>query len=115
MEKMMPKYYVYSGNLEKIQQAKDEITAIISVLREVVEKEKENVVLAELIAVNEVGFDFNPCKDCEHSVYCSCHSKRHKNCEYKQSLDNQVWWATETALKEAGLDGIFEKKSKKYR
>jgi hypothetical protein len=112
MEKMMPKYYVYSGNTEKIRQANDEKSAIISVLKEVVEK-GDDVVLSELITANEVGFDFNPCNDCNHSVYCETHTNRHKKCEYCEPLDNQIWWTTETALKEAGLDGIFQKKTAK--
>lgn len=104
----MPKYYVYSGNMEKIRQADNETSAIISVLKEIVEN-GDNVVLGELITANEVGFYFNPCGDCNHFVYCKIHNNRHKKCEYRESLDNQVWWATEAALKNAGLDGVFQK------
>ena len=108
----MPKFYVESGDLRRVQDANNPTEAVIAALTRETE-EREDLSLGVLVGVNEVGFGYNPCADCEEETpeeiqetgFCD-------DCPHKSAVDECFIFETGTAIKMAGLSDVFRVKNK---
>jgi len=102
----MPKYYVQSGEMSRVQDADSPQEAAVKALRRET-KEKEDLSLAIIVGVNEMGFDFNPCADCEFDPELEATDPHCQTCEYREALDNMFLVETGTLIGMAGLSSQF--------
>jgi len=99
----MAKFYVESGDIKRIEVAKDAFSAMVLAVQKI-SKKSDDISLSSFFIANERGFGFTPCKFCKISEDCEIEDLN--KCPHLAEHD-QCIASTRKVLESAGLLGDF--------